>query len=81
MQGCRTEGYEGYKCKDARLEDTKDGGCCLVPMLRSLVAPTRGAGGYIYIYIHISQHDFSVLGCNIDVIEAYVNIYSCIFLC
>ena len=30
MQGCRTEGYEGYKCKDARLEDTKDGGCCLV---------------------------------------------------
>ena len=46
MQGCRTEGYEGYKCKDARLKDTKDRGCRLVEMLRSLVAPTRGAGGF-----------------------------------
>ena len=48
MQGCRTEGYEGCKYQDARLKDTKDGGCCLVAMPRSLVAPTRGAGGYIW---------------------------------
>ena len=46
MQGCRTEGYEGCECKDARLKDTKDRGCRLVPILRSLVAPTRGAGGF-----------------------------------
>ena len=53
MQGCRTEEYEGCECKDARLKDTKDRGCSLVNILRSLVAPLRGAGGYIYIYTHI----------------------------
>ena len=51
MQGCRTDGYEGCKYRDARLKDTKDRGCRLVNMPRSLVAPTRGAGGYIFIFI------------------------------
>ena len=56
MQGCRIKGYERCKCKDARLKDTKDRGCRLVNILRSLVAPTRGAGGYMYIYIYIYIH-------------------------
>ena len=58
MQGCRTEGYEGCECKDARLKDTKDGGCCLVTIPRSLVAPTRGAGGYTSIYIYITPKGY-----------------------
>ena len=53
MQGYRTEGYEGCKYKDARLKDAKDRECRIVEIPRSLVAPLRGAGGYIYIYIYI----------------------------
>ena len=56
MQGCRTEGYEGCECKDARLKDTKDRGCSLVHMPRSLVARLQGTSGYIYIYIYIYIH-------------------------
>ena len=66
MQGCRIKGYEGCKYKDAGSKDTWDRGCRPVNIPRSLVAPTRGAGGYIhmymYIYIYIYICRFVVFG-------------------